>query len=294
MADIYFSPDGNDTTGNGTEETPYLTLSKAHTEATTGDTLHAMAGTHTWVTTTITKAVTIQGASPTTTIFDAGGTTANVYLRNSVNGTIVNDITFTNNGTSSPDLPIIFSGVSNATTNLYFNRCIFHTLYYNADGGSGDSDISLFGTAKGFGNTRCGTLNFNSCIFYNIKSTSAVGYVFADVSWSGSLTATTGLILENCSIYILTASQFQGIFRYNHPSGVVSIQSMTNTIISSADALDFGAEALFTCTYSCLYNITAGPTGTGVITSDPLLIDPINGDLRLRPDSPCIETGTLI
>ena len=293
MADIYFSPTGDDDTGDGSEGNPYETISKAHTEASTGDTLYAMAGTHTWVTTTITKAVTIQGASPTTTIFDAGGTTADVYLRNTVNGTIVNDITFTNNGTSSSDLPVIFSGLSNTTTNIYFNRCIFYALYYNTTGGASDSDQSIFGTAKGFSNTRCGTLNFNSCVFYDLKSTTAAGYVFADVSWS-SAEATTGLKLKNCSIYLPDDHTLAGIFRYNHSESVPSTRTMTNTIISSVDALDFGAESGFTCTYSCLYNITDGPTGTGVITSDPLFIDGDNGDLRLRPDSPCIETGTII
>jgi hypothetical protein len=43
---IYISPTGNDETGNGTSGAPYLTLAKAVTEATAGDTIYVTAGTY--------------------------------------------------------------------------------------------------------------------------------------------------------------------------------------------------------------------------------------------------------
>jgi hypothetical protein len=42
--------------------------------------------------------------------------------------------------------------------------------------------------------------------------------------------------------------------------------------------------------YSCVQDWTGG--GTGNITSDPMFVDPSNGDYHLRPDSPCIDVGT--
>jgi hypothetical protein len=45
----------------------------------------------------------------------------------------------------------------------------------------------------------------------------------------------------------------------------------------------------------CIHNFTSATNGFGAsITSDPLLIDPINGNLKLQPSSPCIGTGTII
>ena len=43
--------------------------------------------------------------------------------------------------------------------------------------------------------------------------------------------------------------------------------------------------------YSCVQGWTGGLQGTAVIDLDPLFVDPDNGDLRLSPDSPCIDAG---
>jgi hypothetical protein len=38
-------------------------------------------------------------------------------------------------------------------------------------------------------------------------------------------------------------------------------------------------------------NVQGGYLGTGNIDADPLFVDPDNGDLRLSPNSPCIDAG---
>jgi len=47
-------------------------------------------------------------------------------------------------------------------------------------------------------------------------------------------------------------------------------------------------ESVTTITYSC---IAGGWPGQGNFSADPKLVDPANGDLRLAPNSPCIDSG---
>ncbi len=47
-------------------------------------------------------------------------------------------------------------------------------------------------------------------------------------------------------------------------------------------------ESVTTITYSC---IAGGWPGQGNFSADPKLVDPANGDLRLAPKSPCIDSG---
>ena len=47
-----------------------------------------------------------------------------------------------------------------------------------------------------------------------------------------------------------------------------------------------------TVSYSCIEG--GGYPGEGNINVDPLFVDPNNGDFRLKPESPCIDTGSTI
>jgi len=52
------------------------------------------------------------------------------------------------------------------------------------------------------------------------------------------------------------------------------------------------SSQLYQCslpTYCCIQNWNGG--GLGNISANPLLVDPLNGDLHLTDDSPCIDTG---
>ncbi len=77
MANYYIAPTGNDTTGNGTVGTPWLTTSKANTSSTTGDTIYLLAGTYTFTAANYPMIGnrTYIGADPNTTILDGGGAT---------------------------------------------------------------------------------------------------------------------------------------------------------------------------------------------------------------------------
>lgn len=101
--------------------------------------------------------------------------------------------------------------------------------------------------------------------------------------------------VSNCVFTGNTAlSNGGGIYNTN-----ASVSVVTNCILWGDSASDGGneiydfvyANTLSTpmVTYSC---IAGGYGGDGNISSDPLFMDMPNGDLRLLPGSPCIDTGT--
>jgi len=70
----------------------------------------------------------------------------------------------------------------------------------------------------------------------------------------------------------------------------------TNTIISTDNSSAVASSAITPASFtnSCLFNLHSGHTsgGTDNIFEDPQFLDSANGDLRLRPTSPCIGAGT--
>ena len=71
-----------------------------------------------------------------------------------------------------------------------------------------------------------------------------------------------------------------------------SAMTVTNAILwgSTTSAEDMlGGPGTFWVGYS---DIEGGWSGTGNISTDPLFVDPANGDYHLQADSPCIDAGT--
>ena len=68
--------------------------------------------------------------------------------------------------------------------------------------------------------------------------------------------------------------------------------TITNTIVWGNSSLDLfevgGGPAATQVEYSC---IEGGFPGVGNIALDPLFVDLAGGDLRLQPDSPCVDAG---
>lgn len=108
----------------------------------------------------------------------------------------------------------------------------------------------------------------------------------ADQFWATRLNEAT---FEGNSVYVGNALT-SGTIATNYTS-----TTSKNNIYMSADDSKMGSDSKASgSTFCCFFNFHSGNTsgGTNNVFENPLYVDPDNGDLRLRPGSPCINAGT--
>jgi hypothetical protein len=114
----YISPDGNDTTGNGSDVTPWATLSKAYSELSDGNSVNLLAGTYDAPTLDETKGMSFYGTSDNSEVIISGGI---VLGPNTIDETIH----FESLTISDPNWPIQVQFDENQCANLTFNGVEF-------------------------------------------------------------------------------------------------------------------------------------------------------------------------
>ncbi|MCA9602989.1 MAG: protein kinase [Myxococcales bacterium] len=134
----------------------------------------------------------------------------------------------------------------------------------------------------GGGAVRCDTceLKIVNCVFDGNKSQRQGGAI--DAKWRPFPQ------IGNCTFVNNEAPKDKGgaVFAWNsaHPR-------MHNCIVWKSGESPLAAdEGNVPTSYCC---VEGGWSGTGNIDTDPLFMDPENGDFRLRKDSPCIDIGSL-
>lgn len=304
MANIYINADtGNDTTGDGSAGSPYLTLGKAHTEAASGDTVICQKSTASYAFTNInfTKNLNIQGESPVVEdqIFDGAGQIISWHW--SLPGLTINisKLTFQNAlsqdtaGNFGEALFQYFDDTSTLPTVASFTDCIFRDLNIgcgrNTGGMFGGNDVR----AHNF------IVTLTRCVFYRVRKRAdsvATNGVWLFGQWGVDPNSRLNII--NCSLHFdgAGATAFDKFMRVPIAPGSGSTLTITNTIIQAGgDTLDFGEDySSNILSFSCFNNMTSVPPASASITDDPLFVDPINGNLKLRPGSPCSNTGVIL
>jgi len=287
MATWYINADtGNDTTGDGSSGNPWLNVSKAHTMASSGDTIVCMDSTadYAFGNQTFTKNLTVTGQQD-----DASG--ARFYgaytLRqwNTSPATVVLNVSkLTFYGSPRPT-----SYNNNISTHQgIIDSCVFYD----------SSSTSATTAAPGFVGTdilsgsEVNDLTISNCLFYGMTGTNPT--VTGGHHTSGANDTGT-FLFEGNTIYI------DGVYSYATPTivGVYSWGSITptfrnNIIYCAVDGVDFvrsGQAGLFTYYNNSTYNVGNVSTGSNNITTDPLLIDPKNANFKLRPGSPAFGIG---
>lgn len=290
MANYYISPTGNDTTGSGTSGSPWLTVSKAHTSASSGDTIYCQDGTFTWVSQTFTKTITIEAVNHGSVIFDAGG--ADVTWTE--NADIVLNfigIHFTDNVVTGGECFITQTTSANYYTK--FTNCFFYNLHAKSSIDNEGIFSGYYGKAYFF---------FVSCVIYDVSCVDNT----AGGGWAGLVTGrATKSHFTNCVLYFNATgtNAFKAVQVGQVQAGEDITITTINTIIKNDGAtftallIGTGVNKVMAPTYSCQHgNWTTNScsSGTGNITGDPLFVDAANNDFRLRQSSPCIDAGTIV
>lgn len=289
MATYYIAPTthpttpGNDTTGNGSSGSPWLTLTKANASSANGDTIILKAGTYTWSSIGHLSSIrTYQAETRLGAVIDGGGGNVSMNIGNALGNVFVTGVRFTNvdGGASGADVFSIFG------TNTYYptlQHCSFDNI--RASGGVYMGNV--------FFNKSVPT-RFSSCLFYKIDFYRSMT---RPSLFENSGPYTSPLRLYNCAIVFNGTSTYKLTGVVGNGFGgnyITSINSIYYNIQAATVSWTLTGGSNFIANNNDFYNITSAPSGTGNITSDPLFVDAASGNFALRPTSPCLNTGTLV
>jgi hypothetical protein len=180
-------------------------------------------------------------------------------------------------------------GIYNASNPRFVNVIISNNMAENSGGGMDNSGSSpllincafIKNKAINFGGGMSNDLaspKLINCLFYNNSAIVGVGGGLSNYTYSNA-------ILINCTVFENSAGDLGGGMWNGGASPVA-----TNCIFwgNTSNQIYGGGFPQPIITYS---DVQGGYEGIGNINSDPLFIDPINGDLHLREDSPVIDAG---
>jgi hypothetical protein len=162
---------------------------------------------------------------------------------------------------------------------------------YGCDGAIHDNAIYSNVADHGGGLNNCVGVIRNNLIYGN----SASGYtaIYQSPSWHYSYDGKGGG-LSRCDDAIQNNTIYDNSAWASGGGTSRCLGTIRNCIIWANTAplraqLD---DASATPSYCCIQDWSGG--GTGNISADPQLVDPANGDFRLKPTSPCIDAGCFV
>ena len=297
MATYYIGPTGDDTTGDGSEGNPWLNIAYAVNNSSITDTIIVKTGTLVqtlgsngvnWLNRTIRS----ESGDPRLSILDLSSVT-------------IERIIIDPSGSVSG---LTFKGNVNNDLNRYFflvegtiSDCIFDSCVAGGDLGSDGSRGSIIAQSSG---------TVERCIFYNTRRRLASngGCI---MGMRDPLVPTT-LTVKNCvfvddGAVIAGVSSLTSIIALAATSGVRTMTVNVNNSIASLSSGSLtngyslitislggsGSAVNVNTTNSCIHNLDYTDGETGVITDDPLLVDPDNGFFEISANSPARGLGSL-
>lgn len=265
MATVYIKPGSGTGTGTASDPYYYSQLSAAETAAGNGGTILFTDGTYSFT---------------SNKTWDSGGNLNNMTYK-SLNDQgayllgegAIRQLTIGSSSTTAVNI----EGFKQSNIHWYGSGSLTATI----------SKIQHFDTISG---TRGGLGLF---VFINDSTILNSSFVL-DYSGSDRLFHTaSNPTITGCSFYLKCSSV--GANGITHFGG--SLGNMKNTIFMSdnSSAIDASVIDVTKCTNCCIFQMHSGDSsgGTNNVFADPQFVDVANGDLRLRPTSPCIGAGTV-
>jgi hypothetical protein len=272
MATVYISPTGGAVTQDGTTpDTAYAysstNLNTAESDAGNGGTILFLDGTYTFT------------ANQT---WDAGGFADMTYKSLNDNGAYL---------LGSLLIRAITYG-SATTTTVTIEGFKSENVYYTGNHLQGTSlTLAKINHADTISGTRANRGIIHTGIATNVCTISDVSFI-ADYSGNDRLfNNLTNSTISRCSFLLkCTSIGSEGITNNG------GFPTTSNTIFMSDNSNAIADSVLdpSKCTNCCIYQMHTNDSsgGTDNIFADPQFVDAPNGDLRLRPSSPCIGAGT--
>ncbi|MHC4826178.1 MAG: choice-of-anchor Q domain-containing protein [Planctomycetota bacterium] len=258
--------------GDGSEQNPYCSIQTAIDDAGDGDEICVAAGIYYEMINLLGKAIILRSCDgPDVTTINAQGAGSVVTCTSGEgSGTVLDGFTITGGTGTYVEMPPdsgefleVGGGMYNVSASPTVTGCTFS------------------GNAAGFGggmyNVYSSSPTVIDCTFIG-NSADRGGGMYNHIYNGSSLT------LTGCTLSGNSATNGGGVF-----SAASGFSVFSNCVFwgdSGGEIVDFGS--LLSVSYS---DVQDGWPGTGNIDADPLFVDPDNADLRLSPDSPCIDAG---
>lgn len=275
-------------------------MSKAHTSATTGDTviLQSSATVYTFPNLTISKNLIWQAANIGDAIVD--GTAGAASWTMGVYSVTCENLIFQNVTTSA--LAMFYTAVT-ASKSILFKNCKFKNIILNVSNNNAAIITNLAPSTQVTMDT-----DLIACSFENINTPySAIdSQIVTNTNNSSPNGSSVDLRMVDCSIIIPSATyQIKNVVQLIYPASG-DVLTMENVVIDNLSgatvkfAQYYGASAATyqTIANSCFNNITSPPTaftnGVKNITTAPAYADVASGDYRTTPSSVTSFTGRLI
>ena len=302
MATYYCNQDTGSDAAAGTSGAPFLTLDKALTVAAANDTVVLAPATvdYVWASKTLPDGLTIKCLTLPDVVkgsyarLNAGGGAPSFTLSGSVT---CENLVFYNYTPTVASSGFYLNHLSGIDQVVQFTGCVFDTI-------SGVSSTAARGGFVGNGVSLGGftqnsiTVNFDRCLFLNVKRSGSAPY--AMTHFNGSAHSAN---VRECTWYDDgTGNPATGVIMDYALSGY-SAPYFRNTILV-ADGVGptylmaaYNGTAINSTAENCCYyggiDITNAAL-TACINADPLFLDKGAKDFRLKPASPCIDAGKLV
>ena len=297
----YLSADTGNDSNDGSIGSPWLTIAKAHTEASDGDEIICLNSTNTyeWDFLDFTKELAIRGerVDGLGARFDADAGTNTIWSH--FKNLHLENITLQNNFNA-----ISWGGAILRTQaddiSLSLLRVRFRDLYIG--GRNGFQNNGIFTVQSNRNNI---SVSVRACTIEDSVQSSNASLGMGGMLWNYRNCPNTNLVIQDNTIAVAEytgETAIQRIVEVGNASS--STLDMRNNIIYSAEpnaiAMVNGSTSLETAVFdnNCYYTTGAAfsnvPSGTGNITEDPLFVDLDNKNFELRPASPVIGQGVNI